>query len=490
MLPKDLFIYKNIMKYPTDWFGGKPRGSIGIHKNKNNESWFVKVSGKDGKIASKYFLFNDDDEKEEQLKLAEKWKKDKSDELGLTINRIRYIDKNIIEVEITQGKTFKTNAEHIDKVGLYKLSTKVKKEKNNNERYYVLCMKNKKAFNFTDLICDYKIVQYIDGNTLNLTNKNLKEFGNVDIKINNKSDKKDYEIDQYSIFKLDTSILPKDVWILGKPAGTVFKRKNDDIYTARVTDDNNKQHAKTFKISEYDSDNDAKIDALKWQYATSYKLGMTKNMIKILDNEYIEVALTKDCTMITDKVFIPLIQKIPLFVSTAGKTNNKNPEKYSLTIIKEKLIRFHGLITGFKMVDHINRNTMDNRLINLRFCDHSENGRNKTTDSEITGVKFYDDGSRSRYETRGKFFGMQLCKQFYVKKFKDKDEAKEYAKIFRENMYEFNVNSDNVLLTGYENIEDFVLFKKYNNILLNDLKSNIVYDFDKYLEEINLDKKR
>lgn len=66
-------------------------------------------------------------------------------------------------------------------------------------------------------------------------------------------------------------------------------------------------------------------------------------------------------------------------------------------------VRMHRLIMGAKssqMVDHINGNCLDNRRMNLRFCDKSGNGQNskipKNNRSGYKGVTYYP-----RYEKYG-----------------------------------------------------------------------------------------
>jgi hypothetical protein len=70
-------------------------------------------------------------------------------------------------------------------------------------------------------------------------------------------------------------------------------------------------------------------------------------------------------------------------------------EKYVVTRNnKKEIIYLHRLITNCnnneKVVDHINRNKLDNRIINLRICTSSENGKNlgikKNNTSGVPGV--------------------------------------------------------------------------------------------------------
>lgn len=70
---------------------------------------------------------------------------------------------------------------------------------------------------------------------------------------------------------------------------------------------------------------------------------------------------------------------------------------------KQTIISLHHDILGKKkgkVVDHINRNTLDNRKCNLRFCDTSENHMNKSLQKNNTsgykGVSYHKKDKRFR----------------------------------------------------------------------------------------------
>lgn len=298
--------------YPSQWFGGKPRGSIITKGN----TYLARISPPNEKQIAKFFRFRNNVEEETQLAEAKKWLKEESDRLNLTVNMMRFTDKDTIEVISTMDKTFKTDAKNMDLVEKYKIQTVHKKEKN---KFYIMCQDVKDKFPLTNLLCNYKIIEYIDGNTLNLCLSNLKEFGAIKPK-ETKDEEIKYDVDQYEFFNVKIKELPFNTWILGKPSGTVFKRGGQDkVYTARVQDDGGAYHEKTFSIDTYGSDEKTKTEAVRWQYNTSYQLGVTKNLIKLIDKEFIEVMLTREKSMTTDIVFLPLIQKIPLFVTHTGQ---------------------------------------------------------------------------------------------------------------------------------------------------------------------------
>ena len=86
----------------------------------------------------------------------------------------------------------------------------------------------------------------------------------------------------------------------------------------------------------------------------------------------------------------------------------------------EKIIKMSHLIIG-KNYDHINRNPMDNRKLNLRFATHSENMKNrkrfKNNTSGITGVYFHKN--KFKWEARISNNGKVTC----LGSFNNKDEA-------------------------------------------------------------------
>jgi len=474
------------VNYPSAWSLGKPRGSL----KKEATGYRVTMSPPEAKQYSKYFKFDKtiDDYDKHAKKEANDWLRAESNKYGLTRNMIRYISKDIIEVQLTNDMIFKTDAKNILEVEKYPLNVKIKKEKG-KERYYVMSQNKKISTTFTSQICDYKIVEYIDGNTLNLCANNMKEFGSIKPAIKETETIKPHD-DQYDYFNMNMDDLPKNIWILGKPAGTVFNRKGEEnIYTARVNDSDNKQHAKTFNIKDYDTKEKAQEEAKRWQYNTSYKLGQTTNMIRIIDDNLIEVKLTQEYSMVTDEVFIPLIQQIPLFVKYTQVIKTKqNINVYCATVINGKIILFHNFITGFLMVDHIDRNSLDNRLINLRYTDHSENNRNKTTHTENIGIRrIVENNGYVGYEARGKFFGKQVSKIYYVHKYASEEEAKDKAIMFRESALDVNVNNSDFNLPSNMDKKDLTLLTKRIEVMVDDIEKYRINKIDEYISQINLD---
>jgi hypothetical protein len=56
-------------------------------------------------------------------------------------------------------------------------------------------------------------------------------------------------------------------------------------------------------------------------------------------------------------------------------------------------------------VDHINRDPLDNRRVNLRLCTHSQNGANKLAPENASGYRGVYKVSKNRWHARKKIDG-------------------------------------------------------------------------------------
>lgn len=93
-------------------------------------------------------------------------------------------------------------------------------------------------------------------------------------------------------------------------------------------------------------------------------------------------------------------------------------------MIGKKQKQFHNFITGWNMVDHIDRNPLNNCLSNLRESTYKLNNNNRTksesSNAIILGVTYSEKDKA--YKARIKQDGKELSKQFSIKKY-GKEEA-------------------------------------------------------------------
>lgn len=94
------------------------------------------------------------------------------------------------------------------------------------------------------------------------------------------------------------------------------------------------------------------------------------------------------------KIYTVIIDTINLKKINFKSWQISLPKKYINTKINKKGIYLHRFLLNAKdgnIVDHINRNPLDNRISNLRFCSVTENNRNR----KFKGYSL--DTSRNKY---------------------------------------------------------------------------------------------
>lgn len=111
-------------------------------------------------------------------------------------------------------------------------------------------------------------------------------------------------------------------------------------YEVRISLGGGKVKSKSFAIVKYESHNDAYIEAEEWLKDYSDSNGLTRNMIRKIDDDTIEIKLAGGHITKTDMDFLDLCQKYTI-----------NAEYYACFSINNKLINFHNHITGYSMVN-------------------------------------------------------------------------------------------------------------------------------------------
>jgi hypothetical protein len=125
-----------------------------------------------------------------------------------------------------------------------------------------------------------------------------------------------------------------------------------------------------------------------------------------------------------DTFNIPLVRKHKWYLGSSG---------YAVSTSGRHIMLMHRLINNTPegyLTDHINRNKLDNRKVNLRTCNESENMENRdmlaTNTAKVKGVYFHKATGKwtaeKIYKGKRYYFGlydtMDEAKQEYVKRVK------------------------------------------------------------------------
>jgi len=250
-------------------------------------------------------------------------------------------------------------------------------------------------------------------------------------RIENNIDSKEYNIYNFDIESTE--------WQVGKPIGSILERENNGAlrFEVRIPLGNAKMKSKSFSHNKFDNVDTARKAAEEWLINYSKENNLTRNMIRVVDKDTIEVKLSKNLIMKTDIKFINICQS---HILCAGKAGRDNADYYSLICINNKNLLFHKHITGNPMTDHINRDPMDNRMVNLRKTTPKLNNNNRSAPKKCKEYEFHELGVRylhrdEAWQARIKQNGKEYTKSFSIKKY-GYEESKHMAMDARK---EFNI---------------------------------------------------
>ena len=145
-----------------------------------------------------------------------------------------------------------------------------------------------------------------------------------------------------------------------------------------------------------------------------------------------EIAQTKGRVTVVDAEDYEFLSKWKWYFDEYAKRRS------SLSDGNDKVIRMHRLVLPVKdeeQIDHINRDKLDNRKVNLRPCTHAENQRNRPVcKNNTSGYKGVRKHIRGYWESRIKVNG----KEIHIGRYSDiKEAARAYNAVAKKHFGEF-----------------------------------------------------
>lgn len=152
-------------------------------------------------------------------------------------------------------------------------------------------------------------------------------------------------------------------------------------------------------------------------------VGRRKKNKFVVKDEIVEIHFDKGEIALIDREDLEKVQQLYWGLTAQGYIHSK---------FEGRMVRLHLYLLDFpdSIVDHINRNKLDNRKCNLRLCTHKENSRNrkilKRNTSGFTGVYF--DKPSGKWRARIKV-GRKNIHLGYFEKFEDAIEARKFGEL-------------------------------------------------------------
>lgn len=202
----------------------------------------------------------------------------------------------------------------------------------------------------------------------------------------------------------------------GKPTGSIAVKRGKYIEVSFTN--GRSRTSKTFTISHFDSEKDARRAAETYRYGESLRRGEVYNQYRRVWTDDGTVLLEVEAHYRdTTAIFICNYQDLEIVksriwhISTEGYVKTRDNDYFHQKVLP-----------GYGKVDHINGNGKDNRRANLRDGSNGVNDRNQKKSarntSGITGVQFLKD--TNAWSARWKEDGKNRSKTFSVKEYGDK----------------------------------------------------------------------